>query len=391
MTAPPTSLLFHASFTSFWLTANIMANMIAKPRMQGAFSELPLELFLDVLDQLVGTSDGQFPIAYEQSNGITRALRALTLVSRNTYLIASRYLYSNSLYLDSCTSYARFRRTLGLDLGNHPQALQYGEAGRNDALFTEAGILRHITSMFISPAEVQRSINDKITPLVRLPQIIDLCGAVGYTLKRLALDFGPIHATPSQVEMIRPHITRNNIFINMPVLEELIVSYDVTTYFRYPPPNLKRLAITSQDLGDTEEEFCFSITSLEVLVFLCPIELSALDIDAMFKAYKGKSLDIVLVDVDSNFCTPRGTRSWKSDDTVRIWEAEVPINFYSDDDPLTLCDSWIWTHGVKGTLWSQEKRRMASWEEVEREAERAGAHDLGGLTNIPITSFPALG
>jgi hypothetical protein len=133
-----------------------MAYITSKPRMRRAFSKLPLELFLNVLDQLVGTTDDRHPVAYEQSNAITKTLRALTLVSRDTYLIASRYLYSNCLYLDNCTSYARFRRTLGLDLGYHPQALQYGEAGRNDELFSEAEILRHITSIFISPAEVQR-------------------------------------------------------------------------------------------------------------------------------------------------------------------------------------------------------------------------------------------
>jgi hypothetical protein len=343
-----------------------MAYITSKPRMRRAFSKLPLELFLNVLDQLVGTTDDRHPVAYEQSNAITKTLRALTLVSRNTYLIASRYLYSNCLYLDNCTSYARFRRTLGLDLGYHPQALQYGEAGRNDELFSEAEILRHITSIFISPAEVQRITDGKTTPLVRLPKIIDLCSTIGPTLKRLALDFGPVHATPSQVEMIRPHVLENNIFADMPALEELIVSYHVSSYFRFPPPNLKRLAITAQDLDNTDWEFCFSITSLEMLVFLRPIELSALVIDDMFDAYKRKSLDIVLVDVNWNHRTPRETRSWKNKDAVRIWETDVPVSFYGDDDNLILCDNWIWTHGVKGTLWSQEKRRMASWEDIER-------------------------
>jgi hypothetical protein len=343
-----------------------MAYITPEPRTQRAFSKLPLELFFNVLDQLVGTYDGLPMIAYEQSTTVTKALRALTLVSRNTYLIASRYLYSNCLYLDNCTSYERFRRTLGLDLGYHPQALHYGEAGRNDELFSKADISRYITSIFVSPAEMQRTTEEKTTPLIRLPQIIDLCSTIGPALKRLALDFGPVHATPSQVEMIRPHVLENNIFANMPALEELIVSYHVSSYFRFPPRNLKRLAITAQDLDNTDWEFCFSITSLEILVFLRPIELSALVIDEMFDAYKGKSLDIVLVDVNWNHRTPRETRSWQNKDTVRIWEADVPVNFYGNDDNLILCDNWIWTHGVKGTLWSQEKRRMAPWEDIER-------------------------
>ncbi|KAF1934905.1 hypothetical protein EJ02DRAFT_460830 [Clathrospora elynae] len=347
-----------------------MADGSMKPltevRIQGAFSRLPLELFLNVLDQLVGSRDGHQAVAYESSNVITKTLRALTLVSRNIYLIASRYLYSHCLYLDHCTNYALFRRTLGLNLGNHPQALRYGEVGRNDALFTEAEIPRHFTSVFISPVEVKRDIGGKITPLVRLPQIIDLCNTIGSTLKRLALDLHPVYATPSEVALIRPHVSENNVFIHMPKLEELIISYEATNYFRFPPPNLKRLAITAQELTETQEEFVLSIPSLRTLVLIRPIDLTAKNIDTMFEAYKGKSLDVVLIDVNSNHRTPKETRSWKVDDAVRLWEADVPVSFYGDEDELILCDNWIWTHGVKGTLWSQEKRRMASWEEIER-------------------------
>jgi hypothetical protein len=217
--------------------------------------------------------------------------------------------------------------------------------------------------------------------LVRLPQIIDLCSTVGPNLKRLALDFSPVHATPSQVEMIRPHVLENNIFANMPALEELIVSYHFSSYFWFPPLNLKRLGITAHDHGDAEWEFCFSIASLETLVFLHLVRLSAVDIDAMFDAYKGKSLDIVLVDINSHQQTPRETRSWKEEVTVRIWEADMPAIYYGDEDDLILSDNWIWMHGVEGTLWSQEKRRMASWEEIERR--------LAGLVHTIVGGVPA--
>jgi hypothetical protein len=182
--------------------------------LQQGFAKLPLELFLTVLDQLVGTRNGQQqPVAYEPSGIVTKTLRALTLVSRSTYLIATKYLYSHCLYLDSCTTYARFRRTLGLHLGHHPQALDYGEAGRNDELFAEAQVLRNITSLFVSPSKVQRLIEGNYTPLVRLSQIIDLCDLIGPTLRRLALDLSPIYATPTEIEQIRPHVTENNVFI----------------------------------------------------------------------------------------------------------------------------------------------------------------------------------
>jgi len=343
-----------------------MAHSASWMRGQSAFGMLPPELFLLVLDQLVGIRDGQQPVAYEPSNAITKTLRTLTRVSRSTYLVASRYLYSSCLYLDSCKSYACFRRTLGLNLGYHPQALEYGESGRNDKLFAQAKIPRYITSVFISPAEVQGQKGRNITPLVRLPQIIDLCSTIGTTLKRLALDLCPIYAPPSEAVRISPHVSENNIFVHMLGLEELIISYDVLDYFRYPPPNLKRLAVTSQSLRDVEIDFCLSISSLRTLVFMRPLDLGAQNIETVFISYKGKSLDVVLVDVNSNHRTPPKTRNWNDDDTVRIWEADVPVSFYGDDDDVLLCDNWIWNHGVRGTLWTQEKRRMASWGEIER-------------------------
>jgi len=329
---------------------------------QRAFSVLPLELFLHVLDQLVGTRSGLQPIAYGPSDPATKTLRTLTLVSHNVYIIATRYLYSYCLYLDSCTNYTRLRRTLGLNLGYHPQALRYGEAGRSDDLF--AGMPRYITSAFISPMKSDKDGN--ATPMVRLPQVIDLCKTIGHTLKRLALDLQPIYASASEVELVRPHLSENNIFLHMPHLEELVASYNVLDYFPYAPPTLKRLAVTFQDLKDTQVDFCFSTSSLETLVFLRPPELLASDVELIFSYYKGKSLDVILVDVNSNHRTPTGTRNWKEDDAVRVWELDVPTSFYGDEDELILCDDFIWTHGVKGTLWSQSKRRMASWADIQR-------------------------
>jgi hypothetical protein len=327
-----------------------------------AFSILPLELFLHVLDQLVGTSSGVQPVAYRSSDAITTTLRTLTLVSRSVYFIASRYLYSYCLYLDSCTSYTRLRRTLGLNLGYHPQTLKYGEAGRNDELF--ATMPRYMTSAFISPLKSEKDGN--ATPMVRLPQVIDLFKTIGCTLKRLALDLQPIYASASEVELVRPHLSENNIFLHMPCLEELVASYNVLDYFPYAPPNLKRLAITFQELKDTQVDFCFSTSSLQTLVFLRPPELAASDVDLIFSSYKGKSLDIMLIDVNSNHRTPTGTRTWNDDDAVRVWEIDVPTSFYGAEDDLILSDDYIWTHGVQGTLWSQSKRRMASWADIQR-------------------------
>jgi hypothetical protein len=330
--------------------------------MRRSFASLPVELFLNVLDQLVGTRDGRQPIAYAPSDVVTRALRALTLVSRNVYPTASRYLYAHCVYLDSCINYARFRRTFGLGLGQHPEALGYGEAGRNDQLFHEADVPRHVTSIFLSPHKTEIC---EGAPMVRLPQIIDLGLAIGATLKRLAIDLQPVYAQDSEILRVKPHTATNNIFLHMPHLEELVCSYDVVDYFPYPPPNLKRLAMTFQDITSTYLDFCFSISSLEMLFFLRPGTLSAAHIDELYARYRGRHLDIVLVDVNANHVTPELTRDWEEADRVTIWEADVPKSYYGDEDDLVLCDGWIWSHGVRGTLWVQEKRKMTEWRVIE--------------------------
>ncbi|KAF2636572.1 hypothetical protein P280DRAFT_472810 [Massarina eburnea CBS 473.64] len=363
--------------------------------MERAFGSLPLELFLVVLDQLVATSSGHPPIAYGPSDSVTKALRALTLVSRTSYLSASRYLYAHCLYLNTTTNYTQFRRTIGLDIGKTPLTLEYGEAGRNDDLFYEADIPRIITSAFISPEKTGPWGCGKVL-MVRLPQIIDLGNRIGQTLKRLALDMQPVYTPGSQILSVKPHTATNNIFLHMPNLEDLICSYDVTDYFPHPPPNLKRLAMTFQGMDDLHLDFCFAISSLEILVCLRPEELQAADIDKLFDRYKGHHIDIVLVDVNAHHCTPPNTRDWEEEDRVKIWEVDVPRSYYGDDDELILCDSWIWTHGVNGTLWNQGKRRMLSWSEIQdrlADPEIADIDDGEELeTDIMMhDSYPVLG
>ncbi|KAF1931997.1 uncharacterized protein M421DRAFT_54370 [Didymella exigua CBS 183.55] len=331
-------------------------------------SVLPPEVILNVLDQLVGSPYRQQPI-FDATSAVTKALRALTLTSRTMHAVASKYLYRRCLYLNDCVSYACLRRTLGIDLGsNHPQSLAYGQAGRNERLWRDAEVTRHIQSAFISPMKTfsEGSKNAQETPMVRLPQVIDLCSSIGTTLKRLVLDMVPVYSPHSEVEKVRFPQKDTNIFLGMPTLEELVASYDVPDHFRSPPPNIKRLAITIRDLHDIAMDFCFAVSGLETLIILRPVELSAADINRFFTAYKGRSLDIILVDINPYHRTPTGTRDWTDSDTVRIWEADVPTSFYGDDDNLILCDNWIWTQAVQGTLWSQCNRRMACWSEIHQ-------------------------
>ncbi|KAG9203628.1 hypothetical protein G6514_002646 [Epicoccum nigrum] len=204
------------------------------------------------------------------------------------------------------------------------------------------------------------------TPMVRLKNIVSVFRAIGPTLKRLILDMQPIYSPHSEAQ---DNVSRRNThtFVSMQRLEDLVVSFDVLDHFYVPPPNLKRLAITVKTMHKAAMRFCFAASALEMLVVLRPKELGAADIDKFFAAYQGQSLDVVFVDVNSNHRTPPDTRDWIDEDTVRIWEADVPTSFYGDEDELILCEDWIWRGAVEGTLWSLEgNRRMTGWKEVQR-------------------------
>lgn len=329
---------------------------------------LPPEIILNVFDQLVESPLGRQPI-FDPSSVITKTLRALTLTSRFMYPIASKYLYRYCLYLDDCVSYACFIRTMGIGLDcNHPQSLAASQAARNEKLWKDARIAQCITNIFISPMDSSNTaVGDRCNAsTVRLPQVVDLCNIVGPTLKSLILDLQPVYFTPREIEFVGLSPRQTDMFLGMPNLEELVVNYDVLDYFHIPPPNVKRLATTTQDLHDQVMTFCFCLSTLQTLILIRPPDITAADIDMLFTAYKGQSLDVILAHVNSNHRTPEGTRDWTDNDTVRIWEVDVPTSFYGDDDDLALCENWIWTHAVDGTLWTQEKRRMTSWSEIQR-------------------------
>lgn len=220
--------------------------------------------------------------------------------------------------------------------------------------------------------------------MVRLPQIIDLCNVVGPSLKRLAMDLQPVYASASEVERVKLFWEGNRVFLNMPNLEELVCSFDVTDYFPHPPPNLKRLATTAQGLRWSEKlaNFCLGIESLETFFCLREPDMEAADIDLLFDQYGGRHLDVVLVDVNGNHGTPRGTRDWNDEDRVAVWEVDVPKSYYGDEDDLIVCDSWFWVQGVRGTLFGVERRRMECWSTVKKRLDNLN-QDLGELMGGP--------
>jgi hypothetical protein len=332
---------------------------------QRAFSVLPIELFLNVLDELIARVNDQQPIAYEPSNSVTKTLYSLTLVSRDTNPVATKYLYSYCCWLSNRTNTGLLCRTLGVGLASPAQAVNHAPDPLHDGhIFSK--ISRSITSAFICPDYTHGTGRyDDSMPRIRLPQVIALCKTIGPNLKRLVIDLTLFLGDWHGSEAFNSSLGDNNIFSHMLNLEELVASYNVLDFFPSAPPNLKRLALPIQDFGESQINFCFS-TALQTLVLRRPIQLQAKDIEVIFSCFGGKSLDVIFVDVNSNHRTPVGTRSWETEDTVRIWEADVPVSYYGDFDEIKLCEDYIRSHGINGTLWTQDKRRMASWADIQR-------------------------
>jgi hypothetical protein len=209
--------------------------------------------------------------------------------------------------------------------------------------------------------------------MARLRQLTSLFTIIGPGLTRLVMDLQPMYTPQSDVNAISPHIPAHNIFVSMTALQELVCSFDTLDYFSYyPPPNLKRWAVTYQGHSAGLLYFASRIASLETLLFLRAPDMAASCLDTIFdsfsvqRASRQAPLDLLLVDVSANHITPSNSRDWTEDDPVRVWEVDVPKSYYGDEDDLILCDAWIWENAVQGTLWRTVKRRMKSWGEVRR-------------------------
>ncbi|KAF5844293.1 hypothetical protein GGP41_002784 [Bipolaris sorokiniana] len=341
-TSPPTCLV----------DTILMSNRTSTTTQGQAFGPLPPELLLNTLDKLVETCNDHHPVARSRFDIITRTLHSLTLVSRSVHPIVTEYLYSNCVWLDSQGTLGHFCATLGLD-DQHQTTVQ------NIKRLPKPTFSRYITSIHISPIPKRNLWEDDWTPSMRLPAIINLFNTIGPNLKRLHLNFNPFMFTWDDTEITDSYLIDSNIYSRMFLLEELIIGCYVVGHFPNPPPNIKRLAIVTDHFGDAEWTFYRSSPSLKSLVFLRPYTMTADDVDTLVDLYQGESLDIILVDMHSYYTTPVGTRNWKSDHTVRIWEASMP---WSPGDPA---DQWIWDQGAAGTLWGQKQRRMPPWSEVE--------------------------
>jgi hypothetical protein len=344
------------------LTDVMPRNPEARPGSASLPSELPTELFIYILDQLTEADNGR-RLAFEPSDAVTKTLRALTLVSRGMYFIASKYLYSRCICIQHSEKFHMLRRTLGhnLELEGHPLTLITGAAARNDRLFSDAGTPKYITSISLSlyrgyegSVEGGRSRHHATSS-----HLINFFNAIGTNLKRLSLNIKP--APKDYMGSDR------SLFLNMTQLEELVVSSELVHSYEKAPPKLRRLAITSGSLwpASPSTKFCLSSPLLEKLFMIAPRNLGSSHMDVLYSEYKGASLDVVFVEADFLIRRQVHSRDWPPDDAVRIWLWAVRT-YSNTDNRINVCDKSIGARSLDGTMWNQEYSRLASSSEPVR-------------------------
>ena len=332
------------------------------------WSSLPLELHLHILNFLVESStphhqDHQ-PVALPPNHPTTRTLLALTRVSRIIYPLASSYLYTHCLCINNEPSFARLYRTLSLHSSADPQVSQNKKPWHNEELWKQANVLRHVNRAFFSPAEDKTEGQEPFAAMMQYPHVIGMLAIIGAQLKKLVLVLSPEHISQMRdTNLMNPKsrlssYRNKKVFPPMPLLEEAVINFDSRYIVSSLSSQLKRLCTTIYDEFDCMPGACFSIPSLDTLVLLRPVGLGGVEIGAWFNHYKGESLDVILVDVNSNHHMRWLAQSWKEDDKVRIWEVDVPTSFYGDEVDVVLCKTWIFEHARDGSLWETEKRRM---------------------------------
>ncbi|OCL10662.1 hypothetical protein AOQ84DRAFT_438211 [Glonium stellatum] len=296
----------------------------------------PLEIFLQILDEVVKSASGVVPVAYPPSNSVVRTFKSLMLVCKSLSATAAQYLYSHCLYINSESRLHKLLRTLGNGHGQLEQSPWL------------AGIEQYMTSACLSI----RGYNKKDSE--RTSATIELFNFIGPSLKRLILTGDFNNPRPGEDNP-------NDILSQLHNLEELQCSYDAWNYCKHATlPQLKRLAFDFAGLGQDEFSFLQRSPKLEVLVTFRQ-GLSASCIDHIFESYRGSDLKVLVVDVANNHRPLPLTRDWAPQDKVHIMEVDVPVSYYGDEREYNLCQMWIRNKAIQGTLWEEHSRPMELW------------------------------
>ncbi|KIV98717.1 uncharacterized protein PV09_09504 [Verruconis gallopava] len=172
---------------------------------------LPFEIVLRVIDALVDFGP-TVPVALHPSDWRRRQLQQWLLVSKATNAVATRYLYSHCMYIDSQRTLMLLVRTVS------PPDKRNGDEDGGAA--SSCKYLSYITSMYLAP------LSSKLDDLPAAIWIFELLCLVSPYLKRLTFDlpFGSLSVSHDHLGVYR--YLRDGL-ARLERLEELVYMRDI--------------------------------------------------------------------------------------------------------------------------------------------------------------------
>ncbi|KAF1982488.1 hypothetical protein K402DRAFT_397567 [Aulographum hederae CBS 113979] len=312
-------------------------------------SFLPTELILHVIDSLVPGHDNA-PVAHPPNHGVTRTLISFTLVSTSTYSLATRYLYSHCLYLDSPT---RLRLLL--------QSLVSLSLPRK--LLPPIAIAPCLRSLYLAPFE-----GDILDNLPIAQWTFQLISTISPTLKRLVVDMPlrnlepwddrlnvrpPLRTAFSQLVNLEEFCSaRDELFLDLHDRTERIIERPVWTLW----PKLRKLALYNQDIEDPL--FVAGLMTLRNITHLALTRTDGLgdrELHQEFLHCGEEKLRVLLID-DWNAQTPgpelmRRAVAKSGEGQVDICLVNAGIKPETPDGVIEGCQVAVRDRAIDRTLW----------------------------------------
>ncbi|KAL1876438.1 hypothetical protein VTK73DRAFT_9304 [Phialemonium thermophilum] len=321
-----------------------------------ASSVLPVELIYHIIGYVLPVNRDEI---LPPSHTATKTLLALSTVCRATFPVATAHLWRHCLYIDS-----RPRLRLLLEGLRSRQA-------RADV----AKPSPH--SLYLGP------FTGEYLDLPTAQHVRDLFYEVRASLRRLVIDM-PLRSLYPEDDTEGLRQTLREGFVTLTALEEFVTVRDELFLETVPASHrladqeeepavwrlwaqLRRLALYNANVvHDSLLVHAAALPRLETIVLTRADGLShgCLKSEFFQRGDPRRAVKVLLVNVADQQPPDLQRHRWATVDPrglMRVIEYNVPTSFYGDEDPITLCQEWVKSAALKGTLWK--------WEGIEVEAD----------------------
>lgn len=304
---------------------------------------LPPELVYEIIDRLVPTNpDALVPLSHVSA----KTLLALTLVSRDTYPLASRLLRQRCVYVDSSRRLAKILVCMPRFVPSLPPILS----------------LRNITSLYLEP--FHGKLDDQPTAIWVRELFCEVCES----LKRLTVRM-PFQSLDPLDDHLNVRRTLREGFERLHLLKEFVclgdypalsVSDGPTDIWRLWP-DLERLVLFGAPVDSHWLWWDIAtLPKLQHVVLARPSHVDGVNIkDEYFHKLPrddvrlDRDIKIVLMDVATAW-RAISTSRWKQIDPrerMTVEQYDIPTSYYGDENPHELVTSWVRRGALDGGLW----------------------------------------